>query len=134
MELFPTNVRQSGIGFATLISQTISIGGPYVIYLAQTDMKIPYLIMCAVCAIGAIAVALLPETLGAKLPETLEEASVFGAKDKFFSYLPSKILSKDSFQIRIDFSLDHGLEFQSFSTAYCLGFIFRVIKLRIWLF
>ena len=110
MELFPTNVRQSGIGFATLISQTISIGGPYVIYLAQQDMKIPYLIMCAVCAIGAIAVALLPETLGAKLPETLEEASVFGAKDKFFSFLPSKILSKDSYQIRIDFSLDYPSE------------------------
>ena len=29
---------------------------------------------------------------------------------------------------------NHGLEFQSFSTANCLGFIFRVIKLRLWLF
>ena len=45
MELFPTNVRQSGIGFATLISQTISIGGPYTIYLGQYDLKLPYVIM-----------------------------------------------------------------------------------------
>ena len=43
-----------------------------------------------VCATGALAVALLPETLGARLPETLEEATEFGAKDKFFSFLPSK--------------------------------------------
>ena len=36
MEVFPTCVRQSGIGFATLISQTISIAGPYIIYLGAT--------------------------------------------------------------------------------------------------
>ena len=46
--------------------------------------------MFLVCAIGAIAVSLLPETLGATLPETLDEASVFGKDDKFFSFLPSK--------------------------------------------
>ena len=88
--MFPTSVRQSGIGFATLIAQTISIGGPYVIYLGATDLKLPYLIMFLVCAIGAIAVSLLPETLGATLPETLDQASVFGKHDKFFSFLPSK--------------------------------------------
>ena len=93
MELFPTSVRQSGIGFATLISQTISIGGPYTIYLGQYDLKLPYVIMFLICASGALAVALLPETLGAKLPETLEEAAQFGAKDKFFSFLPSKYLT-----------------------------------------
>lgn len=95
IELFPTSVRQSGIGFATLISQTISIGGPYVIYLGATDLKLPYLIMFLVCFAGATAVSLLPETLGARLPETLEEASTFGAKDKFFSYLPRRKESED---------------------------------------
>ena len=39
---------------------------------------------------GALSVAFLPETLGATLPETLEEASTFGTKDKFFSYLPKR--------------------------------------------
>ena len=91
MELFPTSVRQSGIGLATLISQAISIGGPYVIFLGQYDLKLPYVIMFVVCATGALAVALLPETLGARLPETLEEASEFGIRDKFFSFLPSKL-------------------------------------------
>ena len=60
------------------------------IFLGQTDARLPYAVMFLVCAAGATAVAFLPETLGAKLPETLEEASVFGIHDKFFSYLPSK--------------------------------------------
>ena len=34
--------------------------------------------------------AFLPETLGATLPETLEEASSFAVGDKFFSFLPKR--------------------------------------------
>lgn len=90
MEVFPTSVRQSGIGFATIISQTISIAGPYVVFLGATDLKLPYLIMFLVCVVGAISVSLLPETLGAKLPETLTQASTFGTDDKFFSFLPAR--------------------------------------------
>ena len=93
MELFPTSVRQSGIGFATLISQTISIGGPYVIFLGATDLKLPYLVMFLICTVGAFAVSLLPETVGASLPQTLEEASVFGIEDKYFSFLPGRYLA-----------------------------------------
>ena len=56
--------------------------------------------MFLVCAIGAIAVSLLPETLGATLPETLDQASVFGKNDKFFSFLPSKYsIIRNTFQI-----------------------------------
>ena len=88
MECFPTCIRQSGIGFATLISQTISIGGPYVIYLGATDLKLPYMVMFLICLVGAISVSLIPETLGCRLPETLKAASEFGKNDKYFSYLP----------------------------------------------
>lgn len=82
MEIFPTSIRQSGIGFATLISQTISIGGPYVIYLGATDLKLPYMIMFLICLVGSISVCMLPETLGSTLPETIVEANVFGKQDK----------------------------------------------------
>jgi len=86
MELFPTNVRQSGIGIATFISQTISIGGPYVIYLGATDLRLPYVVMFIVCVAGVIAAAILPETAGRSLPETLADAQKFGKGDKFFSW------------------------------------------------
>lgn len=90
MEVFPTCIRQSGLGFATLISQTISIGGPYVIYLGITDLKLPYMVMFLICLAGTIAVSFLPETVGMTLPETLEDANEFGTQDKFFSWKPDR--------------------------------------------
>ena len=86
MEVFPTNVRQSGIGIATFISQTISIGGPYVIFLGATDLRLPYAVMFAVCMAGFFAATILPETAGKSLPETLADAEKFGRGDKFFSW------------------------------------------------
>jgi len=90
MELFPTSLRQSGVGFCSLISQTISIGGPYVIALGMYDLKLPYLVMALICLVGAISTSCLPETVGAKLPDTIEDASLIGRSDKFFSFLPRK--------------------------------------------
>jgi len=90
MEVFPTCVRQSGIGFCTFISQTISIGGPYCIALGTTDLRYPYLIMFLICLLGSVATSFLPETVGAKLPETLEDANQFGRSDKYLSFKPSR--------------------------------------------
>ena len=59
------------------MSQTICIGGPYVIYLGATDLKLPYLVMCMVLVCGAVSASLLPETGGFNLPETLKDAAKF---------------------------------------------------------
>lgn len=48
------------------------------------------MIMMLICLVGAIATSFLPETLGAKLPETLEDANQFGRSDKFFSFKPTR--------------------------------------------
>jgi len=90
MEIFPTCVRQSGIGLCTFISQTISIGGPYCIALGKTDLKYPYLVMFMICLTGSLATSFLPETVGAKLPETLEDANQFGRTDKYLSFKPPR--------------------------------------------
>jgi OCT family organic cation transporter-like MFS transporter 4/5 len=76
MEVFPTSVRQSGIGFSSFISQMISIGGPYAMATGATNLMIPYMIMMIICLSGSAATSFLPETLGAKLPET-HEVSLF---------------------------------------------------------
>ena len=86
MEIFPTCVRQSGIGIATFVSQMISIGGPYVIYLGMTDLRLPYTVMFLVCIAGFFGAIVLPETAGKSLPETMADAEKFGKKDKFFSW------------------------------------------------
>ena len=36
------------------------------------SIQIPYMIMMLICLAGSVATSFLPETLGAKLPETLE--------------------------------------------------------------
>ena len=75
MEIFPTCVRQSGIGLCSFISQMISIGGPYAIATGYIDARYPYIVMFLICLVGTVSVSFLPETVGAKLPETLEEAN-----------------------------------------------------------
>ena len=90
MEIFPTCVRQSGIGFCSFISQMISIGGPYTINLGKHDLRYPYLALFMICLSGTVATSFLPETVGAKLPETLEDANTFGVKVKYFSFKPAR--------------------------------------------
>ena len=94
MEIFPTCVRQSGIGLCSFISQMISIGGPYAIATGYIDPRYPYIVMFLICLVGTISVSLLPETVGAKLPETLEEANNFGKSDAYFSFKPSRSTDK----------------------------------------
>ena len=44
--------------------------------------------MFLICVTGSVATSFLPETVGAKLPETLEDANQFGRSDKYFSFKP----------------------------------------------
>ena len=90
MEVFPTCVRQSGIGFCSFISQMISIGGPYAVALGSVDLRLPYLVLFLICLTGSLATSFLPETVGAKLPETLQEANTFGQQDKYLIVKPPR--------------------------------------------
>jgi len=90
MEIFPTCIRQSGVGFCSFVSQIISIGGPYVIALGSTNVVLPYMVMFLMCLVGSVATTFLPETVGAKLPETLEDAVGFARTDRFFSLKPRR--------------------------------------------
>merc|ERR1719215_2229303 len=83
LEIFPTCIRQSGVGLCSTISQIISIAGPYVIFLGQTNLMFPYMVMALICLVGSVATSFLPETIGSKLPETIEEADRFGKYDFF---------------------------------------------------
>jgi OCT family organic cation transporter-like MFS transporter 4/5 len=87
IELFPTCVRNTGMGLTLCISMIIGIGGPYVVYLGSVDTRLPYAILAILCFLGTIAASLLPETVGVDLPESLSEAEAFGKDQKFFSWI-----------------------------------------------
>ena len=44
--------------------------------------------MALMAALGIVSSALLPETFGQSLPETLEDANNLGKNAKFWSFLP----------------------------------------------
>ena len=60
------------------------------------DLRYPYLALFMICLAGTLATSFLPETVGSKLPETLEDANSFGQRDKYFSFKPAR--STDKYQ------------------------------------
>ena len=96
IELFPTAVRNSGMGFSNVLRDTLQIFAPQVTYLAMVDKRIPYIIIAVINFVGAIVASFLPETLGCSLPETILEASEFGKDQKYFSWIRTRHLSDDT--------------------------------------
>ena len=83
IELFPTCIRNSGLGF---------IG-----------------VMGLINFVAAIASSFLPETVGCDLPETLEAATIYGNDQSYFSYvnfyfkpLSSSLSCYDELELSLD--------------------------------
>ena len=87
IELFPTAIRNSGMGFSNLMRDTLQIFAPQVTYLALVDKRIPYFIIAGINFVGAVVASFLPETLGCSLPETILASSEFGKEQKFWSWM-----------------------------------------------
>lgn len=72
-ELFPTVVRNSGVGLASTVARIGSMVAPFVATLSHTSAWLPPLAFGIVPLIGAALCIVLPDTRGRKLPDTLEE-------------------------------------------------------------
>lgn len=47
MEIFPTCLRQTGIGICAVMTAVLGVIGPYIVYLGtEFDMKYPYIVIC----------------------------------------------------------------------------------------
>lgn len=81
-ELFPTVVRNIGIGSASTVARIGSMVAPFVAGLKSVAFWLPPFIFGVFPIIGAVLVVFLPETQGAPLPETIEDGENFGKKIK----------------------------------------------------
>lgn len=85
-ELFPTVVRNAGIGTASMIARIGSMVAPFILSMkghVQSEPKsYPAIILGIIPILGAILVVFLPETRGQPLPATIEDAENFGKKTK----------------------------------------------------
>lgn len=72
-ELFPTVIRNTGMGCCSMAARLGTIISPFIIYLGQVYKALPYIIMGGLALIGAFLCLLLPERFGKPLPETMAE-------------------------------------------------------------
>lgn len=84
-ELYPTVIRNIGVGTSSMCARIGSMLAPFVAGLAGYEPWIPPVIFGIVPLIGVILCYKLPETADCKLPETLHDAEMFGKKIKVHS-------------------------------------------------
>ncbi len=73
-----TFILHIGIGLASFLGGIGLTLIPFVNYLGTQWLVLPIVMMGAFSVAGGIVTLKLPETLGAKLPQTLEEGEDFG--------------------------------------------------------
>lgn len=72
-ELYPTVVRNMGVGVSSTASRLGSIVSPYFIYLGAYDRFLPYILMGSLTILTAILTLFLPESFGMPLPDTIDQ-------------------------------------------------------------
>ncbi|XP_053157191.1 organic cation/carnitine transporter 2-like [Hemicordylus capensis] len=93
-ELYPTVVRNMGVGASSMASRFGSILSPYFVYLGAYDRFLPYILMGSLTVLTGILTLFLPESYGTPLPDTIEQMlRVKGIKYRYTS--KSKRRSKD---------------------------------------
>ncbi|XP_064473670.1 organic cation transporter protein-like [Ornithodoros turicata] len=81
-EIYPTVVRQIGMGSSSTIARFGAIIAPFVKELGgATDKRVPFAVYSAICILSGLSVLLLPETTGVQLPDTIVEGEAFQVGD-----------------------------------------------------
>ncbi|XP_067899887.1 organic cation/carnitine transporter 2-like [Heterodontus francisci] len=72
-ELYPTAVRNMGVGVSSMACRFGGIISPYIFYLGVHHEFLPFILMGSVTVFSAILVLFLPETVNIPLPETIDQ-------------------------------------------------------------
>ncbi|XP_078086930.1 organic cation/carnitine transporter 2-like isoform X2 [Mustelus asterias] len=72
-ELYPTVVRNMGVGMSSMSGRFGAIISPYIFYIGFHDAFLPFILMGSFTVLAAILVLFLPETLHIPLPETIDQ-------------------------------------------------------------
>ncbi|MGH0172862.1 UNVERIFIED_CONTAM: hypothetical protein FKN15_064072 [Acipenser sinensis] len=70
-ELFPTVVRNMGVGACSMASRIGSVLSPYIAFIGTYNKILPYILMGSITVIVGLLSLLLPETQGQPLPEKI---------------------------------------------------------------
>ncbi|XP_040925406.1 organic cation transporter protein isoform X2 [Betta splendens] len=86
-EIFPTVIRQNGIGIGSMCARTGGVLAPMMYLLRNISPKVP-MVLCGVCPIlGSALTLLLPETANKALPDTIEDVEGPSFREEYGSQL-----------------------------------------------
>uniref|UniRef100_A0A8C2X5H9 Solute carrier family 22 member 7b, tandem duplicate 1 n=1 Tax=Cyclopterus lumpus TaxID=8103 RepID=A0A8C2X5H9_CYCLU len=72
-ELFPTVVRENGLGYTSFLARLAMSISPLIMLLEDTWHLLPAVIYCTVAVVAGLVACLLPETLNAQLPDSIDD-------------------------------------------------------------
>jgi len=72
-ELFPTNIRSLGLSVTSVFARIGAMISPFIIALHRISPALPLLIFGVSCLVTGFLQIFLPETRGAKLPDTVDD-------------------------------------------------------------
>ncbi|XP_056624555.1 solute carrier family 22 member 7b.1 isoform X1 [Triplophysa dalaica] len=72
-EIYPTVLRQNGLGYSSFVGRVGVSLAPLVGLLDEVWLPLPQLLFCTVAIIVGLLALLLPETHNVRLPETIED-------------------------------------------------------------
>nr|XP_021322800.1 solute carrier family 22, member 7-like isoform X1 [Danio rerio] len=84
-ELYPTVMRQNGLGFTNFMARMGASISPLIMLLEDIWKLLPEVIFCSMAIFCGIIALLLPETNNASLPETVEDIEDMRKKPVYFT-------------------------------------------------
>ncbi|XP_030584647.1 solute carrier family 22 member 7-like [Archocentrus centrarchus] len=72
-ELYPTVIRQNGMGYNSFMARFGVAVAPMILLLDEVWKELPQVVLCCLAVFGAIVASTLPETRNRCLPETIED-------------------------------------------------------------
>ncbi|XP_029374632.1 solute carrier family 22 member 6 [Echeneis naucrates] len=81
-ELYPTIIRQNGMGWVSMMARVGAMVAPMVLLTGDTLPWLPGLIYGSAPIISGLAAIFLPETLGSPLPDTIQDVEDRGSGKK----------------------------------------------------
>uniref|UniRef100_A0A3B3DD73 Solute carrier family 22 member 6 n=2 Tax=Oryzias melastigma TaxID=30732 RepID=A0A3B3DD73_ORYME len=72
-ELYPTVMRQNGLGYSSFMARIGVSVSPLMMILEDTWIHLPNTIFSVVAFVGGLSASFLPETRNVRLPETIED-------------------------------------------------------------
>ncbi|XP_018516333.1 LOW QUALITY PROTEIN: solute carrier family 22 member 7-like [Lates calcarifer] len=90
-ELYPTVIRQNGLGYTSFMSRLGVSVAPLILLLEDVWTLLPQIIICSVAIVAGLVSLLLPETQNVRLPEKIDDIENPRANDTSHSMKSSDI-------------------------------------------